>query len=75
MLAHPYIAGRLVHRLKIVVEDDVWIGANATILPGVRIGRGAIIGAGTVVNQDVPPYIAGAPARFIPRLDPFPEYV
>lgn len=75
MLGHPYVAGRLVQRLKIVIEDHVWIGANATILPGVRIGRGAIIGAGTVVHQDVPPYaiVAGVPARFIHKLDPLPE--
>ncbi len=42
--------------LKILIEDDVWIGANATILGGVKIGKGAIIGAGTVVTKDVMPY-------------------
>ncbi|HEV7204973.1 MAG TPA: DapH/DapD/GlmU-related protein [Jatrophihabitans sp.] len=39
----------------IVIEEDVWIGAAATILPGVRIGRGAVVGAGTVVAKDVAP--------------------
>jgi acetyltransferase-like isoleucine patch superfamily enzyme len=39
----------------IVIEDDVWIGASATITPGVTIGRGSVIGAGTVVAKDVPP--------------------
>lgn len=39
----------------IVVEDDVWIGAAATIAPGVTIGRGSVVGAGAVVAQDVPP--------------------
>lgn len=39
----------------IVIEDDVWIGAAATIAPGVRIGRGSVVGAGTVVAEDVPP--------------------
>ena len=39
-----------------IVEDDVWIGANAIILSGVKIGQGAIIGAGTVVAKNVPPY-------------------
>ena len=39
----------------IVIEDDVWIGAAATIAPGVTIGRGSVVGAGTVVAQDVPP--------------------
>lgn len=40
----------------IIIEDDVWIGFNATILKGVRIGKGAIIGANTVISKDVPPY-------------------
>ena len=48
-----------------VVGNDVWIGQNAVILPGVRIGDGAIIGASSVVGSDVPPYTiaAGNPAR------------
>ena len=49
------------------IEDDVWIGARAIILPGLKIGRGAIIGAGSVVTKDVPPYAicVGNPARVI----------
>ena len=49
----------------IVIEDDVWIGANAVILPGVRIGRHSVIAAGAVVNRDVPPYslAVGVPAQ------------
>jgi len=49
----------------VVIEDDVWIGFNATILKGVRIGKGAIIGAATVITGDVPPYaiMVGNPAR------------
>jgi acetyltransferase-like isoleucine patch superfamily enzyme len=39
----------------IVIEDDVWIGAAATVTPGVTIGRGSVVGAGTVVAKDVPP--------------------
>jgi acetyltransferase-like isoleucine patch superfamily enzyme len=39
----------------IVIEDDVWIGAGATITPGVTIGRGSVVGAGAVVAKDVPP--------------------
>ena len=39
-----------------VIDDDVWIGANAIILPGVHIGKGAVIGAGAVVTKDVKPY-------------------
>lgn len=38
----------------IVIEEDVWIGAGATVTPGVTIGRGSVIAAGTVVSQDVP---------------------
>jgi acetyltransferase-like isoleucine patch superfamily enzyme len=51
----------------IVIEDDVWIGAHATILDGVKIGRGSVIAAGSVVNKDVPPFaiIGGVPANFI----------
>ena len=51
----------------LVVEDDVWIGARVTVLPGVRLGAGSIIGAGSVVTKDVPPYaiVAGNPARLI----------
>jgi acetyltransferase-like isoleucine patch superfamily enzyme len=51
----------------IVIEDDVWIGANAVILGGVRIGRGAIVGAGAVVRRDLPPYALalGNPATIL----------
>ena len=51
----------------IIIEDDVWIGANSTILDGVTIGKGAIIAAGSVVKKDVKPYeiVAGVPAKNI----------
>ncbi|MBQ3601732.1 MAG: CatB-related O-acetyltransferase [Lachnospiraceae bacterium] len=49
----------------IVIEDDVWIGMNCTILSGVTIHRGAIIGAGTVVTKDVPPYAIYANGKVI----------
>jgi maltose O-acetyltransferase len=54
---------------KIVIEDDVWVGANSTILPGVKVGRGSVIGAGSVVNRDIPEYsfAAGVPAKVIRR--------
>jgi len=53
--------------LETVLEDDVSIGANATILPGVKIGRGAMVGAGAVVTRNVPPYatVVGNPAVII----------
>ena len=49
------------------VEDDAWIGSGTIIMAGVRIGRGAIVGAGSVVTRNVPPYEihAGVPARKI----------
>jgi len=49
----------------VVIEDDVWIGVNAMILKGVTIGRGAVIGAGSVITKDVPPFaiMAGNPGR------------
>jgi len=40
----------------VVIEDDVWVGANAIILKGVTIGQGSIIGAGTIVYKSIPPY-------------------
>lgn len=51
----------------VVVEDDVWIGANSVVLDGARIGKGAVIAAGSLVNGTVPPYEiwGGTPARFI----------
>ncbi|HEU4496894.1 MAG TPA: acyltransferase [Flavobacterium sp.] len=54
-------------RKGIVIEDDVWIGSGCRILDGVRIGKGAIIAAGAVVNKDVPSYsiYGGVPAKKI----------
>lgn len=53
----------------VIIEDDVWIGANCVITPDVRIGRGAVIGAGAVVTRNVAPYTiaGGVPAREIGR--------
>lgn len=52
---------------NIVIEDDVWIGANVTVLGGVRVGRGSVIAAGAVVSRDVEPYsiVGGVPAKLI----------
>lgn len=57
-----------VPRTKFIIEDDVWIGYNAIILPSAKhIGRGAVIAAGAVVTKNVPPYsiVAGVPAKII----------
>lgn len=60
-------------RRPIVIEHDAWIGAGVTVLPGVRIGCGAIVGANSVVTKDVPPLhvVAGQPARTL-RVLPTP---
>ena len=57
--------------LDIFIGDDVWIGGNATILPGVHIGNNVIVAAGAVVNRDVPDncLVAGVPARVIRALE------
>jgi virginiamycin A acetyltransferase len=51
----------------VIIGNDVWVGINATILAGVRIGDGAVIGAGSVVTRSVPSYaiVAGVPAKII----------
>lgn len=52
------------------IEDDVWLGARCTILPGVTIGKGTTVGANSVVTKDVPSYcvVAGNPAKVVKRL-------
>lgn len=51
----------------VTIEDDVWVGRNAIVMPGLTIGRGAVIGAGAVVTKDVPAYaiVGGVPAKLI----------
>jgi len=55
----------------VIIENHVWIGHRVTILPGVRIGAEAVVGAGSVVMKDVPPrtIVSGNPARVIRWLD------
>ena len=54
----------------VTIEDDVWIGANAVILPGVTIGNHCVVAAGAVVTKDVPPHslVAGVPAKVIKQI-------
>ena len=56
-----------VSKMDVVIEDDCWIAANAVILAGVTIGKGSVVAAGSVVNEDVPAFsvVAGVPARVI----------
>ena len=55
----------------ITIEDNVWIGGSAILLPGVRVGRNAVVGAGAVVTRDVPAntIVAGNPARVIRQIE------
>lgn len=52
---------------KTLIEDDVWLGHNAIIMPGVRVGTGAVVGSAAVVTKDVAPYsiVAGVPAKLV----------
>ena len=59
----------------VVIEDDVWLGLRTTVLKGVTIGRGSIVGAGSVVTQDIPPrsLAFGVPAKVVRSLEASPE--
>lgn len=62
---------RIISKGPVVIEDNVWIGDKATILPNVHIGEGAIIGANSVVSINVPSYaiVAGNPAKVIKQIN------
>ncbi len=64
---HTLIRKTLYQKKGIVIGSDVWIGLNATILPGVKIGNGVTIAAGSVVSSDIPDYsvVGGVPAKII----------
>ena len=55
-----------------MIEDNVWVGSGAILLPGITIGEGAVVAAGAVVTNDVEPYIVvgGVPAKKIRGLEP-----
>ena len=67
----PYVKEHLWKEDRIVIADDVWIGASVTILPGVSVGECSVIGAVSVVTKNVEPYtiVAGNPAKVIRRLN------
>ena len=56
---------------KIIIKKGAWIGAGASILPGVTVGKYAIVGAGAIVTKDVPDYsvVVGTPAKVVKKLD------
>ncbi len=60
-----------VAKAKVVIENDVWLGANTSIMPGVTIGKGSVIGAGAVVTKDIPAFTlaVGIPARAVGKRD------
>jgi maltose O-acetyltransferase len=67
-----YERDRVPESKPVVIEDDVWLASGCTVLPGVRIGRGAVVAAHAVVNRDVAPFtvVAGVPAKPVLELDP-----
>lgn len=60
-----------IYTAPVIIEDDVWLGIGSTVLQGVSIGRGSIIGAGAVVTRDIPPWsvAVGTPAKVIRKRD------
>lgn len=62
--------GRGSHSKKIVIQDEVWIGAGSIITQGVTVGEGAVVAAGSVVTKDVDSYtvVGGVPAKFIKKI-------
>lgn len=76
ILTHQDVGNRMLGRYferkvgSVVLDEGCWIGANATILSGVRIGKCAVVGAGAVVNKDVEDYtvVGGVPAKVIKKL-------
>ncbi|MCK9294126.1 MAG: hypothetical protein M0P70_03495 [Desulfobulbaceae bacterium] len=77
ILAHDWakakmgLVGKSDHFTTTTIEDSVFVGMNSIVLCGVKVGQGAIIGAGAVVTKDVPPYslVVGNPAKVIKRYD------
>lgn len=70
ILDTPPIKREITSKGPVIIEDNVWIGEKASIMPNVHIGKGAIIGANAVVTKNVPAYsvVGGNPARIIKKL-------
>jgi galactoside O-acetyltransferase len=73
---HPLDPGKrragYMYGFRVVIEDDVWIESGAIINPDITIGRGSVIGAGSVVTRDIPPYVvaAGNPCKILRPIGP-----
>jgi acetyltransferase-like isoleucine patch superfamily enzyme len=69
---HPRVMEDPPIAAPIVIEDDAWLGFNSTVLTGVTVGQGAVVGAGAMVTKDVPPYsiVVGNPARVVGHARP-----
>jgi maltose O-acetyltransferase len=67
---NDYVKKNLIQTEDIIIDDDVWIGAGAIIMPGIKIGKESIVGAGAVITENVPDrsIVAGIPARIIKKL-------
>lgn len=74
---HAVSPGRPKRVAPVVIEDNAWIGRAAIVLPGVRVGRHAVVAAGAVVTRSVPPrsVVAGNPARVIDTFECEPGYI
>ncbi len=69
---HPELRKKAAqYNLPVYIENNVWIGSNAVILPGVRVGENSIIGAGSVVSKDIPPNViaVGSPCRVLREIN------
>ena len=68
---HEFEPGAPLYKGPTVIEDNVWLAANVSVLPGVTIGAGSVIGGNSVVSRDIPPnsFAAGSPARVIKTLN------
>jgi acetyltransferase-like isoleucine patch superfamily enzyme len=71
-LGHDYTSSLINEKTiakPVIIEDAVWMGYNVTVLPGVKIGKGSVIGAGSVVSKDIPPYsiAVGNPCKVIKK--------
>ena len=66
-----HITGHPTTKGDVVIGNDVWIGANSVVLPGVQIGNHSVIGAGSIITKNIPPYsvAVGNPARIVKRYD------